>query len=75
MNAEPSCKRHAIFPIWYIARLAEEPLWIADQCERWGSIHISSLQEDTKGDPQLPTHDQTPSDGSRRVLGSKHWNR
>ena len=38
-------------------------------------IHISSLQEDTEGDPQLPTHDQTPSDGSRRVLGSEHWNR
>ena len=34
MNAEPSCNRHAIFPIWYIAKLAEEPLRAADQWER-----------------------------------------
>lgn len=25
MNADPSCKRHAIFLIWNIARLADEP--------------------------------------------------
>ena len=75
MNAEPSCRRHAIFPIWYIARLAEEPLYSRLVRRALEPIPTSSLQEDTEGDPQLPTHDQTPSDRSWRVLGSEHWNR
>ena len=28
MNAEPSCKRQAILPVWYNARFAEKPLCI-----------------------------------------------
>lgn len=34
MNADPSCKRHAIFPIRYIARLADEPLQVPNQQKR-----------------------------------------
>lgn len=34
MNADPSCNRHAIFPTWYTARLADEPLSIPSQRKR-----------------------------------------
>ena len=40
MNADPSCKRQAFFPIWYRARLADAPLSIWSQQEQFPE-HIS----------------------------------
>ena len=47
MNADPSCKRQAILPVWYNARFAENPLRI-------------SMSAATREKQQAPTHMKIP---------------
>jgi hypothetical protein len=69
MKADPSWSRHAILGTWTSALFHEH-------CMRTYILDNSvgtSTDENTERSPQLPSHDKSTSDNSRRKLSSVHW--
>ena len=75
MNAEPSCRRHAIAPTSLTMTFAQKPRNIpkarkskmrSDFCSVYALGCVPPLTS-----PQLPTHDERTTNGRGRVLSSK----